>query len=354
MERCEVINIRKNLHIKYLFVNVYVVYLLDFHIHLCLYFEPSPHSPIVLLTMSSSPFSNSFGSVIHPTPFAVIAALSFDARSTIAITVGLVQNCDNGDNITGSDVVVILGGVTSTTANPLFKSNPPVGSLRTSCIDLTVTVRVRRQTQFGDEFGMINNRRSLPQAHSFTFQSSAVTYGCSNGAYYTNSTTRRTGNDGLRIEEYKEADSTTGQAAHRLLRGIHDKAFSGFAMSLIDGGDEGHTSAKHVNDLDFPLCATRSKCSRGTMENVLLQYYSGLSASPSRSSSSSLLLPIDELPDELQSSSMILMNFVAPTVPKIPPSPTPPWLVIKVSGEGINDIRQPPPTPSKLSFIRSI
>lgn len=27
----------------------------------------------------------------------------------------------------------------------------------------------------------------------------------------------------LRFEEYKEADSVTGEAAHRLSRGIHDK-----------------------------------------------------------------------------------------------------------------------------------
>lgn len=29
----------------------------------------------------------------------------------------------------------------------------------------------------------------------------------------------------LRFEEYKEADSVTGQAAHRLSKGIHDKVF---------------------------------------------------------------------------------------------------------------------------------
>ncbi|XP_076950623.1 uncharacterized protein LOC143623657 [Bidens hawaiensis] len=70
---------------------------------------------------------------------------------------------------------------------------------------------------------MNNNTRSSPQANSFTFQSSMVTYGGSNGAYYTNSMTKRTGSDGLRFEEYKEADSVTGQAAHRVSRGIHEK-----------------------------------------------------------------------------------------------------------------------------------
>ncbi|MFS8003774.1 putative myeloid leukemia factor [Helianthus anomalus] len=77
------------------------------------------------------------------------------------------------------------------------------------------------QTQFGNELNMMNYTRSNPQ--SFTYQSSTVTYGGSNGAYYTSSMTKRAGSDGLRFEEYKEADSVTGQAAHRLLRGIHDK-----------------------------------------------------------------------------------------------------------------------------------
>ncbi|KAI3687467.1 hypothetical protein L1987_81164 [Smallanthus sonchifolius] len=86
--------------------------------------------------------------------------------------------------------------------------------------------REPRQTQFGNELNMMNNTCSNPQAHSFTYQSSTVTYGGSNGAYYTSSMTKRTGSDGLRFEEYKEADSVTGQAAHRLSRGIHDKGLT--------------------------------------------------------------------------------------------------------------------------------
>lgn len=108
----------------------------------------------------------------------------------------------------------------------------------------------------------MNNIRSNPQAHSFTYQSSTVTYGGSNGAYYTNSMTKRTGSDGvsknaevfliknklllilsltiivcylgfqLRFEEYKEADSVTGQAAHRLSRGIHDKVSGSCFLTL--------------------------------------------------------------------------------------------------------------------------
>ncbi|KAF6167512.1 hypothetical protein GIB67_031713 [Kingdonia uniflora] len=38
--------------------------------------------------------------------------------------------------------------------------------------------------------------RPIPQTQSFSFQSSTVTYGGPNGAYYTSSTTRRAGGDG--------------------------------------------------------------------------------------------------------------------------------------------------------------
>ena len=56
--------------------------------------------------------------------------------------------------------------------------------------------RDSRLTPFGNDFSMMNTR-SGPQAQSFTFQSSMVTYGGSNGAYYTSSTTKRTGSDGV-------------------------------------------------------------------------------------------------------------------------------------------------------------
>lgn len=52
------------------------------------------------------------------------------------------------------------------------------------------------------EGGQVQLRRDLnsggqPQAHTFTYQSSTVTYGGINGAYYTASNTRRTGSDGV-------------------------------------------------------------------------------------------------------------------------------------------------------------
>ncbi|GAV92207.1 hypothetical protein CFOL_v3_35588, partial [Cephalotus follicularis] len=67
---------------------------------------------------------------------------------------------------------------------------------------------------------------SQPQSHSVSFKTCQVTYGGVDGAYYTSTRTRRTGDDGVVVEESKEADKTTGQAAHRISRGINDKGHS--------------------------------------------------------------------------------------------------------------------------------
>lgn len=93
----------------------------------------------------------------------------------------------------------------------------------------------KRRMLFHNESNSVNNAQSIAQGHSFTFHSSTVTHGGSNGAYYTKSRTLRRGTDGLVIDESKEADSTTGQAAHRLTRGIHDKGHT-FTRNLQSDG----------------------------------------------------------------------------------------------------------------------
>ncbi|CAN1332126.1 hypothetical protein LINPERPRIM_LOCUS35610 [Linum perenne] len=65
-----------------------------------------------------------------------------------------------------------------------------------------------------------NGRRT----HGFSY--SKVTYGGADGAYYTSTRSRHFGGDGVTIEESKEADKTTGQATHRVSRGINDKGHS--------------------------------------------------------------------------------------------------------------------------------
>ncbi|KAF3332365.1 myeloid leukemia factor 1-like protein [Carex littledalei] len=81
------------------------------------------------------------------------------------------------------------------------------------------------QVQFASRSNMANYGQQ-PQARTYSFQSSRVTYGGVNGAYYTSSTTRRSGSDGISMEENREADTTTGRATHRVSRGIHDKGHS--------------------------------------------------------------------------------------------------------------------------------
>ncbi|KAK7390116.1 hypothetical protein VNO78_25415 [Psophocarpus tetragonolobus] len=73
------------------------------------------------------------------------------------------------------------------------------------------------------------------KTHKFSFQTSRVTYGGIDGAYYTSTRTRRTGSDGVVMEENKEADTTTGQATHKISRGIHDKGHSVLRKLGSDG-----------------------------------------------------------------------------------------------------------------------
>ncbi|KAL8141689.1 hypothetical protein V2J09_014721 [Rumex salicifolius] len=89
-----------------------------------------------------------------------------------------------------------------------------------------------KNTRFRNEYSRMNNILSQPQSQSFSFHSSTVTYGGANGSYYTKSSTRRTGSDGVTFEENKEADSTTGRAFHQVSRGLHNK---------------GHTIARNLN-----------------------------------------------------------------------------------------------------------
>ncbi|XP_039063579.1 uncharacterized protein LOC120208351 [Hibiscus syriacus] len=76
---------------------------------------------------------------------------------------------------------------------------------------------------------------SNQQARSFSFQTSRVTYGGVDGTYYTSTKSRKKGCDGVVMEERKEADTTTGQATHKISRGIHDKGHSVTRKLNADG-----------------------------------------------------------------------------------------------------------------------
>ncbi|XP_027336523.1 uncharacterized protein LOC113850263 [Abrus precatorius] len=87
-----------------------------------------------------------------------------------------------------------------------------------------------------------------PKARNFTFKTSRVSYGGIDGAYYTSSRTRRTGSDGVVMEESKEADSTTGQASHRISRGIHDKGHSVLRKLDSDGKVDTTQTLHNLNE----------------------------------------------------------------------------------------------------------
>ncbi|KAJ8632244.1 hypothetical protein MRB53_025580 [Persea americana] len=84
--------------------------------------------------------------------------------------------------------------------------------------------RKNQHMLYRNEGNRVDNLR--PQSQTYSFHSSTVTYGGANGAYYTSSTTRRMGGDGVVMEESKEAHTTTGRATHRISKGIHNKGHS--------------------------------------------------------------------------------------------------------------------------------
>ncbi|XP_062145667.1 uncharacterized protein LOC133853681 isoform X3 [Alnus glutinosa] len=73
------------------------------------------------------------------------------------------------------------------------------------------------------------------QARRFTFHRSTVTYGSANGEYYTSSTTRATGSDGVTFVESKEAETAARQAKHRISSGLHNKGHSATRKLNSDG-----------------------------------------------------------------------------------------------------------------------
>ncbi|KAK6158044.1 hypothetical protein DH2020_005358 [Rehmannia glutinosa] len=104
-----------------------------------------------------------------------------------------------------------------------------------------------------NEVNQMQHLRLQPQTHSFTFQSSTVSYGGANGAYYTSSQTKRAGSDGLTFEEWKEANSSTGQATHKVSRGIHDKGHSVTRKLKSDGHVDTMQTLHNLNEGNLML-----------------------------------------------------------------------------------------------------
>ncbi|XP_043694668.1 uncharacterized protein LOC122645425 [Telopea speciosissima] len=106
--------------------------------------------------------------------------------------------------------------------------------------------RRSKQMQHRNDYNRADGAQ--PQARSFSFQSSTVTYGGVDGAYYTSSTTRRAGSDGVTLEESKEADTATGRAAHRVSRGLHDKGHSVMRKLDSDGKVDTMQTLHNLNE----------------------------------------------------------------------------------------------------------
>uniref|UniRef100_A0A6N2MUH6 Uncharacterized protein n=1 Tax=Salix viminalis TaxID=40686 RepID=A0A6N2MUH6_SALVM len=111
-----------------------------------------------------------------------------------------------------------------------------------------------------------------PRVRSSSFQTCKVTYGGIDGAYYTSTRTRRTGSDGVLVEESKEADKTTGQATHRISRGINDKGHSVTRKLNSDGKVDTAQTLHNLNEaVIVPKCVScrvsRVRSSRGSEQN---------------------------------------------------------------------------------------
>ncbi|KAL9670498.1 hypothetical protein QQ045_008051 [Rhodiola kirilowii] len=87
-----------------------------------------------------------------------------------------------------------------------------------------------------------------PQVKSQSFSYRKVTYGGVDGAYRTSTVSRRTGSDGVVLEESKAADKITGQAEHRISRGIQHKGHSVTRMLKPDGKVETVQTLHNLNE----------------------------------------------------------------------------------------------------------
>ncbi|KAL3814919.1 hypothetical protein ACJIZ3_016187 [Penstemon smallii] len=102
----------------------------------------------------------------------------------------------------------------------------------------------KRLTTYSPDHNKVKGTQ--PQTKSVSFR--RVTCGGVNGTYYTATTTRRTGGNGVTLEESKQADKTTGQATHRISRGIHDKGHSVMRKLDSDGKVDTMQTLHNLNE----------------------------------------------------------------------------------------------------------
>ncbi|GKA36215.1 hypothetical protein Tco_0722706 [Tanacetum coccineum] len=154
-------------------------------------------------------FKRPFGSMFEPSIFDTRSSFDdmphLNARSSKGLVIEELDSDDEEDE----------GGFTSG-KGPLIEHPDDEEEVKKD-------VRVNENHNRFDGTKPQSQSQSQSQNH-FSFKK--VTYGGINGVYYTATTSRKSGSDGVVLEDSKEADKTTGQATHRISKGIHDKGHS--------------------------------------------------------------------------------------------------------------------------------
>ncbi|XP_024993244.1 uncharacterized protein LOC112527008 isoform X2 [Cynara cardunculus var. scolymus] len=118
---------------------------------------------------------------------------------------------------------------------------------------------VKKDVRFNGNHNRMEGTK--PQTQSISYKK--VTYGGINGAYYTATTTRKSGSDGVVLEDSKEANKTTGRATHRISKGIHDK---GHSVTRNLGTDGKVDTVQTLHNLDEDELAGFEQAWKGTAD----------------------------------------------------------------------------------------
>lgn len=198
--------------------------------------------------------SASFGSVesshFHNEPSARFVEHQPPTNKRKGPVIEEINSDDEEDNVEGSEVKKDNSRKHSRSAKEPYVEEP----------DDVNQEKKNELMDFGGAFYQTTNLQSQrqqllqsrPQTQSFTFHSSTVTYGGANGAYYTKSMTKRAGSDGVSFEEFKEADSSTGQATHRVSRGLNHKGHILTRKLNSDGRVDSMQTLHNLNQDELP------------------------------------------------------------------------------------------------------
>lgn len=110
----------------------------------------------------------------------------------------------------------------------------------------------RKNSSKSSSYGTDHSKVGGTQGRTSGVSFQRVSYGGINGTYYTASTRRTIGKDGVVMEERQQADSRTGQATHRISRGIHDKGHSVTRKLDLDGKVDTMQTLHNLDEDELP------------------------------------------------------------------------------------------------------